>query len=367
MKQHLSLSELAAELERQQAVKVDYVADTRRIHFTTGHEDGVSRSTLDLIGDGASEETSDLVVLPFAHRQISDHTGIPWKFYERLRADGGLRGLLDENVNRLFHHEPKRRMIRTLDGKARAFLSDGYRRLDNYDLAEVVIPALGEIPDIRFESCSLTDSRLYIKALTPRISGEVKVGEEVCAGVFISNSEVGSGSLRVEPFVYTLACTNGMVVAKGLGSAALRRIHVGRRVTTEEDGFRVFRDETLAADDRAFFMAAADVVRAAVDEVQFRDLLASMRAAAESEPVVDAPAAVERLAKVERLSEGERAGVLTHLAAGGDLSKWGVLSAVTRQAEDVESYDRATELEELGGKILAYTDREWRTIAAARS
>jgi hypothetical protein len=40
---------------------------------------------------------------------------------------------------------------------------------------------------------------------------------------------------------------------------------------------------------------------------------------------------------------------------------------VTRQAEDVDSYDRATELEELGGKILAYSDREWRTIAGARS
>jgi hypothetical protein len=366
MKQHLSLSELAAELDRQQAAKVDYVADTRRIHFTTGREP-LGASTIDLIGDGSAEATSDLAVLPFAHRQIADHVGIPWKFYERLRLDdGGLQSLLDENVNRLFHREPKRRMIRTLDGKARAFLSDGYRRLDNYDLAETIIPVLGEIPEVRFESCGLTDSRMYIKALTPRVTGTVKVGEEVCAGVFISNSETGSGSLRVEPFVYTLACTNGMVIPKGLGAAALRRVHVGRRVEAD-DGFRVFRDETLQADDRAFFLAAADVVRAAVDEVRFRDLLVEMQRAADSEPVRDVPAAVETLGKVERLSTGETAGVLTHLAAGGDLSRWGVLSAVTRQAEDVDSYDRATELEELGGKILAYSDREWRTIAGARS
>jgi hypothetical protein len=377
MKTSLTLSALAAELERQQAAKVDYVADTRRIHFTTaappvgaalvdgGGAGGIS--TLDLVGDGATEATNDLRVLPFAHRQIADHVGIPWKYYERLRHDGGgLVTLLDENVNRLFHREPKRRMIRTLDGQARAFLSDGYRRLDNFDLAETIIPVLGEIEDVRFESCALTDSRMYIKALTPRVRGEVKVGEEVCAGVFISNSEVGAGSLRVEPFVYTLACTNGMVVSKGLGAAALRRVHVGRRVQAD-DGFRVFRDETLAADDRAFFMAAADVVRAAVDEVRFRDLLDAMRQAAESGPVRDAVGAVEQLAKVERLSDGEKHGVLTHLAAGGDLSRWGVLSAVTRQAEDVESYDRATELEELGGKILAYADREWRTIAGATS
>jgi hypothetical protein len=134
-----------------------------------------------------------------------------------------------------------------------------------------------------------------------------------------------------------------------------------------DDSFRVFRTETLAADDRAFFLAVADVVRAAVDEVRFRDLLESMRRAAESEPVRDVPAAVETLAARERLSEHEAGGVLTHLAAGGDLSRWGVLSAVTRHAEDVDSYDRATELEELGGKILAYSDREWRTIAGATS
>lgn len=375
MKQSLTLSELAAELERQQATKVDYVADTRRIHFTTvqtaddspaREQYGIARSAIDLVGDGATEATSDLVVLPYAHRQIADHTGVPWRYYERLRADRGLASLLDENVNRLFHHDPKRRMVRTLDGKARAFLSDGYRRLDNFDLAEAVIPVLGDIPDVRFESAAITDARMYIKALTPRVRGEVKVGEEVCAGVFVSNSEVGAGSLRVEPFVYTLACTNGMVVSKGLGAAALRRVHVGRRVEADE-GFRVFRDETLAADDRAFFLAVADVVRAAVDEVRFRDLLDAMRQAAQSEPVRDAPAAVETLARVERLSDGEAAGVLTHLAAGGDLSRWGVLSAVTRQAEDVDSYDRATELEELGGKLLAYTPREWRALAGATS
>ncbi len=367
MKQGLTLTEMAQELERQQDAKADYVADTRRMHFTTGGEPSpAGTSRIDLIGDGASDATSDLVVLPHAHRQIADHLQIPWRYYERLRTTGALTSLLDENVNRLFHHEPKRRMIRTLDGKARAFLSDGYRRLDNFDLATTILPIMQEIPEVRFESCDLTDTRMYIKALTPRVTGTVKVGEEVCAGVFVSNSEVGAGSLRVEPFVYTLSCTNGMVVPKSLGAAALRRVHVGRRVEADET-FRVFRDETLAADDRAFFLAVADVVRASVDEVRFRELLDAMRAAAESEPVRDVTGAIEHLAKTESLSDGEARGVLSHLAAGGDLSQWGVLSAVTRQAEDVESYDRATELEELGGKILAYTPREWRALAGATS
>jgi hypothetical protein len=370
MKQSMTLNELAAELQRQSAAKVDYIADTRRMHFTTTepeeHVDGTRPggvSTIDLVGDGADPDASDLIVLPHAHHQIADVLGVPWRYYERLRTTNGLRGLLDRNVNQLFHHRAERQLLRTLDGKARAFLSDRYRRLDNDDLAETLIPILGAIPDVRFESCHVDEERMYIKAYTPRVVGEVKVGEEVCAGVFITNSEVGAGSFRVEPFVYTLACTNGMVVSKSLADS-IRRIHVGRRLQAD-DGGRVFRDETLAADDRAFFLAAGDVVRAAVDEVRFRDLVAAMKAAAESTPVQNVPAAVERLAKTESLGEGEASSILTHLAAGGDLSKWGVLSAVTRHAEDVESYQRATELEELGGKILAYSDREWAQIATA--
>jgi uncharacterized protein (TIGR00255 family) len=43
--------------------------------------------------------------------------------------------LLAANVNNWFHDQPQRRMVRTLDGKARAFLSDSYRTIDNLDVA----------------------------------------------------------------------------------------------------------------------------------------------------------------------------------------------------------------------------------------
>jgi hypothetical protein len=363
MKQGQTLQEFAAELERQNSAKEDYVADTRRMHFTTSvGEDGWGEgSELDLVGEGAAPEASGLTVTDHCHHQIAGHLDIPYRYYERLGHH--LPALLDTNVNQLLHHEPVRRMIRTLDGKARAFLSDRYRRLDNYELARVVLPILNDLGgDVRVESCALTEKRMYIKAITPRVTGEVKVGEEVCAGVFISNSEVGEGKLRVEPFVYTLACTNGMVLPKALGEA-LRRIHVGRRVEGDES-HRVFRDETLQADDRAFFMAVGDVVRAAVDEVRFREVIEVMRAAAEGMPLESVTLGVERLAKAEGLHDEEKDSILTHLAQGGDLSRWGLLSAITRASQDVEGYDRATELEELGGKLLVYSDNEWERLAA---
>ena len=91
--------------------------------------------------------------------------------------------LLDRNVDTWLHHEPELRMVRTLDGQARAFLSDRYRRLDNYDLCEHVLPMLQRLPDARFESTELTPTRLYLKVVTPRVQIEIQPGDIVVAAV----------------------------------------------------------------------------------------------------------------------------------------------------------------------------------------
>ena len=50
---------------------------------------------------------------------------------------------------------------------------------------------------------------------------------------------------------------------------------------------------------------------------------------------------------------------------GGDTSQYGLLNAVTAYSQDVSDYDRASELEELGGKIVDLTEAEWKPIAMA--
>jgi hypothetical protein len=101
-------------------------------------------------------------------------------------------------------------MLRTLDGKVRAVLSERYRRLDNFDLAEqrAAHPA-GQLPEVRFESVELTETRMYLKCVTPRLKYEMAPGDVVQAGVVISNSEVGQGTLSVQPLLFRLVCRNG--------------------------------------------------------------------------------------------------------------------------------------------------------------
>ena len=69
------------------------------------------------------------------------------------------------NASTWFKHESSQRMLRTLDGSARAYLSNRY--IDNIDIAGVTLPILNRLPDIRFESCQITESHMYIKAVPP--------------------------------------------------------------------------------------------------------------------------------------------------------------------------------------------------------
>ncbi len=130
MKAGKTLTELAQELERQSETKKDFIASTEVLEMNDKAE-----ITL--------EDNAPLSVTDVAHTQISARLDIPAKYYQRMREKAP--ELLAANVNGWFQQKPERRMVRTLDGQMRAFLSDRYRRLDNYDLAAAVLPVLKEM------------------------------------------------------------------------------------------------------------------------------------------------------------------------------------------------------------------------------
>ena len=62
---------------------------------------------------------------------------------------------------------------------------------------------------------------------------------------------------------------------------------------------------------------------------------------------------VEVLADRYLLSQNERGSILRHFIMAGDCSQYGLINAVTRASQEVDDYGRATELERLGGELLA--------------
>ena len=97
---------------------------------------------------------------------------------------------------------------------------------------------------------------------------------------------------------------------------------------------------------------------------RFNKPLDQYRDAASRTIEADPVATVELAARRFELNDTERSSVFQHLIRGGDLSQWGRANAVTRVSQDVESYDRATELEALGGKVIELTPSDWHALAA---
>lgn len=365
----MSLTELAAELDRQNEAKQDWVVPEQQIVMLPGGEED-SRPSLHLPNGDDYAIKADAV----ARRQIGDHLHIPAKFWDHL--EDGHQALLAHNVSTLFKErkDPRRMMVRTFDFQdtgaryARAFLSDRYLRRDNQQVMEAALAALLEVPGTgewmqKHQTGFVSDRACHLTAVAPRIQGEVKRGDVVQAGVRIRNSEVGWGALVVEPFVYRLICENGMVGTEV--TRLFRLIHSGPQVDSD-DTLRVLSNETLRKDDEAFFAKLKDVIKAAVDETLFNDIVLRMREATQTAEMAKPETAMEQLGQRFKLGEGEQESILHHLIKGGDLTAYGALNAVTRAAQDVESYERGLELEEVGGKILAMAGtKDWERVATA--
>ena len=363
MKTGKTLTELAAEIERQANTKRDLIAGTANMEMRpTGPIPGV------VLGVGKADTFS---VNGLAHDQIGLHTGIPAKYYDKMLAEEPT--LLATNVNHWLHANPAPRLIRTLDGRVRAFLSDSYRPLENQDLAEAVLPILLDMK-LDIMSCEITERRLYIKAVDERLKRDVPSGRKMGDGshcffdtcspaIIISNSEVGSGALSVDSGIFTKVCTNMAMIADG----GMKRRHVGARnsITDGEAVRHLLTDATKRATDKAIWMQVRDVVRGAFDEVKFKAVTDKMSGLAEDKIEGDVVKVVEFGAKTLGFTETEGKSVLKHLIEGGDLTRYGFFNAVTRTAQDLDSYDRATEFEAMGGKVIELPKNDWQRMARA--
>ena len=367
MKAGKSLQELASELERQSKLRRDYIAPQGKIEAV------VHNGTVQLAG---FNDTA-MPIRPYANKQMADVLGIPTKYYDRMGSEQP--ELLAHNINTwLLADKANKRMIRTLDGEVRAVLSPKYRPLDNFDLATAVLPKLLGL-NVQIMSSELTETRMYIKAILPELSdalpagmtwgnGHNKIAEydgrepgRIVAAIVISNSEVGAGTLRVEPSVFTTWCTN-LAVMK---AAAMRKYHVGRSFEADSN-LEVFRDETRQADDRAFFLKVGDITTAAFDPKVFEAAVSEIRTAA-GRPIIseDLPKVVEAAVKVLALPPASSSSILNYLARGGDLSQWGLASAITATANGLQDYESATDFEHAGGELIGMVSHEWARIAKA--
>ena len=379
--------EFAKEVVRQAATKKDYLAPLPTLQMLI--DAGAVQNINNL--DAAIRNTEDRPPVQFSmrigdtggfhmrklfHDQLREFCGIPKPYYDRMRTEEP--ELLIHNVqtwlNRSAHENPNMvRMIRTLDGHARAFLSDIYRPLDNIDLVIAIKDTLVEVGAV-IDSCELTETRLYIKCTSHKITCQPKVGDIIEAGVLIQNSEVGMGRLVVGPFLKRLACSNGMII----DDFAFRRTHIGKRSGRRGGNLAAgdvavgggsgqlpeewLSDETRKADDVAFFGKVRDMVKAYFDPNKLAEISGKLDES--TKRTIDAnPVSVVKVIKNDYvLTDDEEAKILANLITGADLSQYGLAQAVTALAGDVSDYERSTELERAGGQVIQLADTDWEDL-----
>ena len=351
MKTGRSLQEVMLELDRQNKAKKDYIGSAQALRL---YEDG---QTFEI---GSMGKARQFGTTRLFHRQVASALGIPAKYYDLMQSRKP--ELLAQNVNAWFGDRENSYMIRTMDygaGRmARALLSDRYRRIDNMEIASAVLPLFAGSDQYEVVSSEVTENRLYLKIVNRRLEMAVVPGDIVQAGVMISNSEVGLGSVSVQPLVYRLVCTNGMVV-NDMGE---RKNHVGRAAKAVDDSFHIYSDETMEAEDKAFLLKLRDVTLAAIEESRFAQVVGRLKEAAGIPITGKVTEVVELTARTYGINSDEQDSVLQHLIAGGDLSQYGLSNAITRASQDVESYDRATTLEGIGWQVAAMPAVQWKEL-----
>lgn len=373
-----SLSSLISELDRQKASKIDFVADARslEVRVVSGgkHDGGLMMVPRDaqtrefLPGEGVP-------IRPNALIQVGGRVSpeVPSGFLKTLASERPARAA--ELLNGLMQDSGRRNMVRMLDGSIRAFLSDRYRVIDNYDFA---FSALEVARDQGAEviECSISDTNMRLKLVNRKIFDVVdatrsggsssgwyagglgsptylsKVGARswgelpggpgtVYPAVTASNSETGHGGLSLRISILHGICFNLATVED-----VVHRVHLGERLDAG-----IYNPETVAADNRAIMLKARDAIVAAFDEKKFRSIIAKCKSA--NEEKIDAPSsAVGNLVENARLSEDAKESILAHFLGEYRPTRYGLAQAVARYAQDVADGDSAFDVESLSGRVI---------------
>jgi hypothetical protein len=355
MKKGLTLTELATKLQQQRETQKDYIVPVEKMTAKVNEE-----NKLVLNFTNGSEQNYSLNT--WSGSQVAQFADIPKQYFDRLSSENP--DLAAQNINHGFSKlQNEKRMIRCQDNYIRGFLSNGYRRLDAYDMLENTLPTIFDA-GLEVVSSEVNERKLFIKMLSPKLQGEITKGDLVQYGLTISTSDVGAGSVRIEPLIYRLVCANGLI-----SDTALRKFH--RTSKHEVDTvFELLSDKTKEMTDAAFWAQCNDLIKLSLETINFEKEIEKLKKAAQL-PITnfDLPNVVELSMRAVNVSgEQTKNSILAALASGNEgagLTQWGLVNSFTKAAQaDHLDYEQSIDLERAASKIITLSPKQWETIAS---
>lgn len=284
-----------------------------------------------------------------AMRQLSGKAGLPLQYVEKLldRDEPWARELAERNFAELLSHSGDQRfLVRKVRNQVRAVLSDSYKRLDAPSILESFVTsasALGAVPIDAIGSDLRVAFRFALNQIFEPMKNEVLV-----YGAELRTSDYGVGSLSITFFAMRVTCTNLAV-----GSDALRRVHLGARLTDESIQFS---SKTTELDAATVCSAMKDVVSHLLGEEHIRKVNAGLLAAGSEKlgmgnatallreylPKAQAEAAAETFEKSEDVIE-----------LPPEPTRWRLSNVLSLLASKESDAEKRLDLQDAAGKILA--------------
>lgn len=264
IKEKVSIQELDQVLKAQNALKKDLVIPVNSIRFNPSNGQMIVKNGIvgEELPEGISGNLSSdlsLITNKTALQQLCDKFGIsrtymkrciesnPSLLYDNLNAwieqesrgykfNGNFSSQIKTGVpfdSELIPQKKRNFLLRTLQGEdgngtARAFLSNSFKIIDNYDIFQAVLSSVMQQSKetntkIIIDTCDLTEDRMYIRFICPEVeqlSDMLKFyrdpnsgnqSKKIMSGFVVSNSEVGKGAFSISPRLVIGACNNGRI------------------------------------------------------------------------------------------------------------------------------------------------------------
>lgn len=288
-----------------------------------------------------------------ALQQVCSRAGLPAKFAKECLASENthVRNLVSENLETLLRSGPDNKaLVRSVDNKIHAVLSDSYRRMDSRPLLEsfmVASDAAGLVP----VQGTYTDTKVSMRMVLPTIYEPVS-NEVMVFGLDWNNSDFGCGTHSVTAFMLRLWCTNTALVEK-----ALRQVHLGKRLDE-----MTFSQKTYALDSETQASALNDIVRNALSAERVQQYCDVIKEADANK--IEAHKYLDLMAKRGEILKSE-AKAITEKFNSPDVemlppgnTTWRLSNAISWYAHAGEhTADRRMELERTAGNVLPTISR----------
>lgn len=328
----MKLQTLIEELERQRLLKWDQRINSSHLEMIISQEQ--ARFQVD-------GKDNLLSITKSCHSQIAERLEIPAKYYQKMESEA--TELLASNVNTWLRMQEKELFIRGLGDSVRAFLSDRYRVIDHLDTLYCSLNEL-QAYETEIEDCFLSDTEMNIKVKSNQLKDFIRHREDlIVGGLLLTNSETGHKALRIEPRLFRVKCTNGMVIEE----FATRQVHLGNGDNGNNE-----LDEmiylSMRRSIRELFSRFGEIVQALKESTEIK--------------VKSPQRVINNVVEYYRLSESQKENILIAFGVEPECDQYGIANAITRAAQREESWEKSIELERIGGRIIALPVQEFKSL-----